>query len=61
MEDTILKVAYVIFVSLAFIHGYMSGRDNGIKLGANSLYELLLLEGEDDIDGTVKVSLSRSD
>ena len=53
MEDTILKVAYVIFVSLAFIHGYMSGRDNGIKLGANSLYELLLLEGEDDIDGTV--------
>lgn len=46
MDDTILNIAYIVFVGIAFLHGYLTGREQGITLGANQLYDLLLTDGK---------------
>ena len=51
MDDTTLNIAYIIFVGLAFVHGYMTGRETGINIGANSLYDLLIQDGKPTEDG----------
>lgn len=61
MDDTILKIAYILFVGIAFVHGYLTGREEGITLGANKLYDLLLTDGKPTEDGKVLVKLSRDE
>ncbi len=58
MDDTILNIAYIVFVGIAFLHGYLTGREQGITLGANQLYDLLLTDGKPTEDGKVLVKLS---
>jgi hypothetical protein len=58
MDDTILNIAYVIFVALSFLHGYFTGREQGITLGANQLYDILLADGRKTKDGKVVVKLT---
>jgi|TARA_B110000908_G_C10145217_1_gene398712 hypothetical protein len=59
MDDTTLNIAYIIFVGLAFVHGYMTGRETGINIGANSLYDLLIQDGKPTEDGKILVELSQ--
>jgi|TARA_R110001592_G_scaffold122350_2_gene328994 hypothetical protein len=58
MDDTILNIAYVFLIGISFLHGYITGREAGIHIGANSLYDLLLADGKETEDGKVLVQLS---
>lgn len=62
MEDMTISFLLLLVPALAFIHGYFSGKKEGIKFGANTMFDLIASKGE-KVPGTklIRVQLEVED